>query len=113
MLTNGGFGQHHHAITTNSPEAQRFFDQGLTLVYAFNHEEAIRTFRRASELDLRPGMAFWGIALAVGPCINLDVDPPINASDPRLRPLSVLMKCGFFSFFASAVIEQIRMLARL
>ena len=71
-----GMGQHHHAITTKSPEAQRFFDQGLTLVYAFNHEEATRAFRRASELDPQAAMAFWGIALALGPCINLDVDPP-------------------------------------
>jgi tetratricopeptide (TPR) repeat protein len=71
-----GMGQHHHAITTKSPEAQRFFDQGLTLVYAFNHEEATRAFRRASELDPQAAMAFWGVALALGPCINLDVDPP-------------------------------------
>lgn len=71
-----GLGQHHHAISTKNPEAQRFFDQGLTLVFAFNHEEAARSFRRASELDPQSAMAFWGIALALGPCINLDVDPP-------------------------------------
>jgi tetratricopeptide (TPR) repeat protein len=71
-----GLGQHHHTISTKSPEAQRFFDQGLTLVLAFNHEEAARSFRRASELDPESAMAFWGIALAYGPCINLDVDPP-------------------------------------
>ena len=69
-------GEHHHTISTKSPEAQRFFDQGLTLVFAFNHEEAARAFRRASELDPQSAMAFWGIALALGPCINLDVDPP-------------------------------------
>ncbi len=71
-----GIGQHHHTISTKSPEAQRFFDQGLTLVFAFNHEEAARAFRRASELDPQSAMAFWGVALALGPCINLDVDPP-------------------------------------
>jgi tetratricopeptide (TPR) repeat protein len=71
-----GLGQHHHAISTKNSEAQRFFDQGLTLVFAFNHEEAARAFRRASELDPQSAMAFWGIALALGPCINLDVDPP-------------------------------------
>jgi tetratricopeptide (TPR) repeat protein len=71
-----GHGQHHHTISTKNPEAQRFFDQGLTLVFAFNHEEAARSFRRASELDPQSAMAFWGIALALGPCINLDVDPP-------------------------------------
>ena len=71
-----GLGQHHHTISTKNAEAQRFFDQGLTLVFAFNHEEAARAFRRASELDPQSAMAFWGIALALGPCINLDVDPP-------------------------------------
>jgi tetratricopeptide (TPR) repeat protein len=71
-----GLGQHHHTISTKNPEAQRFFDQGLTLVFAFNHEEAALAFRRASELDPQSAMAFWGIALALGPCINLDVDPP-------------------------------------
>jgi tetratricopeptide (TPR) repeat protein len=71
-----GLGQHHHAISTKNPEAQRFFDQGLTLVFAFNHEEGARAFHRASELDPQSAMAFWGIALALGPCINLDVDLP-------------------------------------
>lgn len=71
-----GLGQHQHTISTKNPEVQRFFDQGLTLVFAFNHEEAARSFRRASELDPRSAMAFWGLALAWGPCINLDVDPP-------------------------------------
>ncbi len=71
-----GMGQHHHSISTKSSEAQRFFDQGLTLVFAFNHEEAARSFRRAAELDPQSAMAYWGVALALGPCINLDVDPP-------------------------------------
>jgi len=70
-----GLGQHHHVISTMRPEVQRFFDQGLTLVFAFNHEEAARSFRRAAELDPQSAMAYWGIALALGPCINLDVDP--------------------------------------
>ena len=70
-----GLGQHHHAIATKNVEAQRFFDQGLMLVFGFNHEEAARSFRRASELDPQSAMAFWGLALALGPCINLDVDP--------------------------------------
>jgi tetratricopeptide (TPR) repeat protein len=71
-----GTGQHHHRISTKDAEAQRSFDQGLTLVFAFNHEEAARAFRRAAELDPQSAMAFWGLALALGPCINLDVDPP-------------------------------------
>src|SRR2546430_10766402 len=70
-----GLGTHHHAVATKNPAAQRFFDQGLTLVYAFNHEEAVRSFRRAAELDPQLAMAYWGIAYALGPNINLDVDP--------------------------------------
>src|SRR5216110_1516468 len=70
-----GIGALHHAIATKSAEAQKFFDQGLTFVYAFNHDEAIRSFRRAAELDPRSPMPHWGIALALGPNINLDVDP--------------------------------------
>jgi len=71
-----GLGQNHHVISTKNSEAQRFFDQGLTLVYAFNHEEAARAFQHAAALDPQTAMPYWGIALAFGPCINLDVDPP-------------------------------------
>jgi tetratricopeptide (TPR) repeat protein len=70
-----GLGHLHHPIATTSPEAQQFFDQGLTLVYGFNHDEAIKAFRRAAELDPASPMPHWGIALALGPNINLDVDP--------------------------------------
>jgi len=70
-----GLGRLHHPIATRSAEAQRFFDQGLTLVYGFNHDEAVRAFRRAAQLDPASPMPHWGIALALGPNINLDVDP--------------------------------------
>jgi tetratricopeptide (TPR) repeat protein len=70
-----GLGHHHHAIKTRNAEAQQFFDQGLTLAYAFNHDEAIRSFRRAAELDPEAVMPLWGIAYALGPNINMDVDP--------------------------------------
>jgi tetratricopeptide (TPR) repeat protein len=65
-----GLGNHHHPVSTTKPEAQRYFDQGLALIYAFNHEEAARSFRRAAELDPDLAMAWWGIALAVGPNYN-------------------------------------------
>jgi tetratricopeptide (TPR) repeat protein len=65
-----GLGSHHHRISTSSPEAQRLFDQGLVLVYAFNHGQAIRLFQRAAELDPKAPMPLWGIALAYGPNIN-------------------------------------------
>jgi tetratricopeptide (TPR) repeat protein len=70
-----GLGDYHHAIATKSAEAQRFFDQGLTLVYAFNHEEALRSFLRAAELDQTSPMPLWGIALAVGPNYNMNINP--------------------------------------
>jgi tetratricopeptide (TPR) repeat protein len=71
-----GLGTHHHPIATRSAEAQKFFDQGLTLVFAFNHDEALRSFRRAAELDPQAAMPQWGIALAVGPNYNQDIDDP-------------------------------------
>src|SRR5579885_1211952 len=69
-----GMGSLHHPITTDSEEAQKFFDQGLTYVYAFNHVGAVRSFRLAAELDPNSAMPLWGIALALGPNINSDVD---------------------------------------
>ncbi len=65
-----GLGKHQHPITTTNPEAQAYFDQGLTLLYGFNHEEAARYFRRVAELDPESAMAHWGIALATGPNYN-------------------------------------------
>lgn len=60
----------HHPITTTSETAQQYFDQGLRLVYAFNHEEAIRSFEEAARQDSQAAMPHWGIALALGPNIN-------------------------------------------
>ncbi len=65
-----GLGHLHHPITTSNPLAQRYFDQGLTLVYAFNHDEAARSFEYAAKLDPKCAMAYWGIALARGPNYN-------------------------------------------
>ena len=69
-----GLGNLHYRITTSSPEAQNFFEQGLRLVYAFNHWEAIQAFREAVRLDPDCAMAYWGLALAYGPNLN-DVNP--------------------------------------
>ena len=71
-----GLGEFHMAVKTPAPEAQRFFDQGLVLVYGFNHDEAARAFRRAAELDPRMAMAHWGLALALGPNYNETSIPP-------------------------------------
>jgi tetratricopeptide (TPR) repeat protein len=66
----GNLGSHHRKVTTQSPDAQKYFDQGLILVYSFNHDEAIRSFKAAAELDSTCAMAYWGISLANGPHIN-------------------------------------------
>src|SRR5918995_502375 len=63
-------GSLHHPISTTSALAQRYFDQGLRLVYAFNHEEAIRAFEEAAKQDPNAPMPYWGIGLALGPNIN-------------------------------------------
>jgi tetratricopeptide (TPR) repeat protein len=73
-----GLGAVHRPVTTRSPEAQKYFDQGLVLTYGFNHEEAIRAFREAARLDSTMCMAYWGEALALGPNINLPMDASIE-----------------------------------
>ena len=65
-----GLGNYHHPITTKNPEAQTYFNQGLTLLYGFNHDEAARYFRRAAELDPEAAMPYWGLALSIGPNYN-------------------------------------------
>jgi tetratricopeptide (TPR) repeat protein len=65
-----GMGDHRHPITTKNPDAQKYFDQGLAFLYGFNHDEAARYFRRASELDPAAPMPYWGLALSVGPNYN-------------------------------------------
>ena len=65
-----GMGTHHHSITTKSPSAQRYFDQGLVLAYGFNHAEAARSFRQAAKLDSNCAMCYWGLAYVLGPNIN-------------------------------------------
>ncbi|HEX8954039.1 MAG TPA: hypothetical protein VF945_19425, partial [Polyangia bacterium] len=63
-------GEHHRAVSTRVPEAQRFFDQGLRLAYAFNHEEAQRSFEAAAAHDPSCAICWWGAALVLGPNIN-------------------------------------------
>ncbi|MCP5057751.1 MAG: hypothetical protein GY937_13660 [bacterium] len=68
-------GQHRHPITTSSPRAQQYFDQGLALTYGFNHEAAVDSFEEAARLDPACAMCFWGTALALGPNINAPMGP--------------------------------------
>lgn len=75
-----GLGDRGRRVQTNDPKAQQYFDQGLSFLYGFNHEEAIRSFRAAAELDPDCAMAWWGIAIANGPHINNPVVPPDRAA---------------------------------
>jgi tetratricopeptide (TPR) repeat protein len=70
-----GLGILHHPVSTKNPQAQKFFDQGLRFIYAFNHDEAARSFQHAGELDPQLAMAFWGVAEALGPNYNDPADP--------------------------------------
>jgi hypothetical protein len=70
-----GLGDVHHPVSTKNRQAQQFFDQGLKLIYGFNHDEARRSFMHAAELDPKLAMAWWGVALTLGPNYNLPVDP--------------------------------------
>lgn len=86
-----GLGDHHHAVTTKSPESQRFFDQGLRLAFAFNHSEAVRAFKEAIRLDPGNAMAYWGWAYALGPNLNLAMQPEVVAQawDASRRALAL------------------------
>src|SRR5579864_3006539 len=76
-----GLGDTHRAITTTSAEAQEYFDQGIRLIWAFNHDEATRSFAKAAELDSNCASCFWGVALTVGPNYNL---PFLSAERARI-----------------------------
>jgi tetratricopeptide (TPR) repeat protein len=75
-----GLGTFHRPITTSSKDAQQYFDQGMRLLWAFNHDEAARSFAKASALDPSCAMCDWGVALTVGPNYNLPV-----MAEPRAR----------------------------
>ncbi len=66
-----------HKVTTASPEAQKYFDQGLRLTYAFNHDEAIASYTAATREDSTCAMCWWGIAYAMGPNINAPMDTAV------------------------------------
>lgn len=70
-----GLGKLHYPITTHSKLAQRYFDQGLTLLYAFNHGEAARSFQQVTKLDSTAAMGWWGMAMVLGPNYNAALNP--------------------------------------
>lgn len=87
-----GLGDLHHPVTTPSKPAQRYFDQGLRLVFGFNHKEAIRSFRSAALLDPSCAMAHWGAAYAFGPHVNKPMDTNDTAQAWAALQLAVANK---------------------
>jgi len=75
VVLESGLGNFHWAVSTKNAQAQRFFDQGMKYLYGFNHESAVASFNQATQLDPNLAIGYWGAALALGPNINLDVDP--------------------------------------
>src|SRR5204863_4160599 len=74
----GGLGNFHRKASTRSAEAQAYFDQGMRLLWGFNHPEAARSFANATLLDPQCAICYWGVSLAVGPNYNL-----LHISEPR------------------------------
>jgi len=88
-----GMGSHHHEITTADPDAQRYFDQGLIIDFAFNHAESVRSFRAAQQLDPNCAMCYWGEALALGPNINVTSNGIVVMSDEeRIKAYAAIQK---------------------
>src|SRR5258708_25193723 len=81
-----GLSAHRHPISTRNPDTQKFFDQGVNLLFGFNHAEAIRSFREAARLDPDCAMCWWGVAVALGPNINLPM--PGDAVKPAWQALT-------------------------
>ena len=75
VVLETGVGDVNHPVSTKNPEAQKFFNQGLAYLYAFNHDEGVRSFKRAAELDPELAMAYWGASLGLGANYNDPANP--------------------------------------
>src|SRR5690348_109168 len=75
-----GLGSFHRRITTRSPLAQKYFDQGMRFIWAFNHDEATRSFAKAAQIDPKCASCYWGVALTLGPNYNMPM-----MSSPRAQ----------------------------
>jgi hypothetical protein len=80
-----GLGNWSHPIAARTIEAQKYFDQGLALFYGFNRDESLRSFRKAVQLDPGAPMAYWGIAMALGPTSIWMAIPVSTLSNPARR----------------------------
>jgi tetratricopeptide (TPR) repeat protein len=94
VALDSGLGSLHHGVSTRNAQAQAYFDQGMKLVFAFNHEAAIRSFQHAAELDPDLAMAHWGIALSLGPNINLPMDADAHRAAYAEVQKAIALKSG-------------------
>ena len=101
-----GLGDVNHPVSTANAEAQKFFNQGLAYMYAFNHDEAVCSFKRASELDPQLAMAYWGVALALGSNYNLQADTP-QLKEAQINVKKALALAGKASENERAYIEAL------
>jgi len=85
-------GDHKFPVTTSSARAQLFFNQGMMLTYGFNHAEATRSFREVARLDPNCAMAYWGMALVLGPNINMAMAPQAEPQAYELIQKAVALK---------------------
>ncbi|HYO45852.1 MAG TPA: hypothetical protein VEY33_04105, partial [Gemmatimonadota bacterium] len=74
VLLFNDLGDHHYEVSTTNPLAQQYFDQGLRLMWGFNHAEAIRAFEQGAAIDPKCAICYWGIAFSYGPNINAPMD---------------------------------------
>ena len=96
-----GLGDFHRGVTTSSAEAQQYFDQGMRFLWAFNHDEATRSFARAAELDPGCAACYWGVALTVGPNYNLP-----GMEQPRARVAAEALQRAQAQASHASAVEQ-------
>jgi tetratricopeptide (TPR) repeat protein len=102
-----GLGAHTHTISSHNPLAQRYFNQGVNLLFGFNHAEAIRSFHAGAEADPHCAMCWWGVAFALGPNINMEM--PEDAVLPAWQALQRAVSLeGYASAEERAWIEALR-----
>lgn len=97
----------HHPVQTNSVAAQLYFDQGLTFIYAFNHEAAYWSFLKASQADPNMAMAYWGMALSLGMNINTPItNERSKKAYNAIQKAVQLAKSGTEKKYAEAVAKR-------
>ena len=97
-----GLGNHSHNVSTENAAAQRYFNQGLVLSFAFNHAESIRSFKAAQRLDPNCAMCYWGEALSRRPNINVTSDGKVVMSDSdRIEAFKAINKAKDLMHLAS------------